>query len=184
MSNSIEARGTVYTINATTLDIAHEGNPMDQIGGLGKGLIKFARVADKINHFGATNMQLPEGGASSQIRLDTITAVSVGFTAPTDKGMLRMAKLGGVKGEMSTVGKIRVTTTGSGPHGQILIDVMEGKKEEASAFVDALRAAVDNVSRAQAPQVAPSGSEAASGPTKVCPDCAEDIKLASRKCRY
>lgn len=168
MTNSIEAWGVTYTISGNVLEVVQTDDPSNKSGGAAKGLAKFGR--DSLSYFksGTSSLQMPQGGGSAQIRLDSITNVAIGFTAGS--------------GEASTIGTIRISSTGSGPHGQFTIDIMQGKKDEATSFVEALRAAVGATSnRGQVSQV---GAPATSGPTKECPDCAEEIKLAARKCRY
>jgi hypothetical protein len=168
MANSIEAWGVTYTISGNVLEVVQADDPTDKSSGAAKGLAKFGR--DSLSYFksGTSSLPMPQGGGSAQIRLDSITNVTFGFTPGT--------------GDSSTIGTIRISSAGSGPHGQFTIDVMAGKRDEATAFVEALRTAIEDASNRN--RVSQGDASIPSGPVKVCPDCAEDIKLAARKCRH
>ena len=156
------------------------GNPEDSAG----WLFKAAKAADRINRMGMRDPnKLVTQGESKQIRLDLIASVNVVYTEASGNAMNKAAmKMAGMKADPTSIGTITVATTASGPVDAIEIWIPEGKRAEADEWVAGLRAAVaaagrkGNVVYAAAPTI--------EGPAKVCPDCAEDVKFAARKCKH
>lgn len=166
--------------NDSALDIVMTGNPEDSAG----WLFKAAKAADRINRMGMRDPnKLVTQGESKQIRLDLIASVNVVYTEASGNAMNKAAmKMAGMKADPTSIGTITVATTAAGPVDAIEIWIPEGKRAEADEWVAGLRAAVAAAGRkGNVVYAAPPTIE---GPVKVCPDCAEDVKFAARKCKH
>jgi ribosomal protein L40E len=170
------------SFDEVNLYVDQKGNLKDQMGPVLNGAMKLSKLAT----FGIQNPNaaIPTEGGNQTIRLSTITSVSIRFNDPSQsdfgKSVLRSM---GVQADVTNEGKIAIQTTGGGAQGMMAIPVQQGTKAAAQAFVDALRQAV---AQAAAPQntIIYQTAPAPAGDTKVCPDCAEEVKVAANKCRY
>ena len=116
-----------------------------------------------------------------KIRLELVDTVQVNWLSETDPATKAMLRLGGMKKEDFTVGTLSIATSVSG--GGIQLPISEKNRANAIEFVDELKHLTKDRGR-KVEIVGGSTATQTSEDTKVCPDCAEDIKMAARKCRY
>jgi hypothetical protein len=141
----------------------------DAVGGLTKAIFKVGKLM-------TPGVQTQES-TNKSVRLDLITSIQLTWLTAVDSRTAMMAKLGGSKIGFP-IGTLKISTAGGGPDGAFQLGILEGGRNDAEVFVDELKQAVAAFSRpAQAPAVD-------AGPTKTCPDCAEDVKEAASKCRF
>ena len=151
------------------LEIGSTMSAEDSVGGLAKAMFKVGKLM-------TPGIQTQES-SNKAIRLDLITSVQLTWLTAVDSRTSMMSKLGGGKVGFP-IGTLKISTTSGGPDGNLQLGILEGQRENAETFVGELKQAISSFVRKV------SGSDLDSGPTKTCPDCAEDVKEAAKKCRF
>lgn len=82
----------------------------------------------------------------------------------------------------SIAGGIRIFTASGGPRSEQGFSFLKGQEENANRFVAALKLACAN--RGRKTEIVSGSASQEIEDTKVCPDCAEDVKKAARVCRF
>ncbi len=83
-------------------------------------------------------------------------------------------KIFGWKGNLP-VGTLKIVTSSGGPDGTVSVAVWKEDKDEMIIFAEHLRLVTQKKGQS---------SHATTSDTKVCPECAEEVKSAAKKCRF
>ena len=166
MSKKVEISLGELEITSTEL-IVTVGGIENAIGGPLKGFVK---MAGKMT----PGFQM-SAGATRAIPLEQIDSVQISWLTEASGITSQMAKFGGSKVSVP-VGNLQIVTSSGGPNGTVLVGIPKEHKEAIVAFVEELKVASQNAKLAKAKGI--------TGETKVCPDCAEDVKAAANKCRF
>lgn len=137
---------------------------------MGEGLKAVTAFVSKVN----VGFQAPTG-ATRTIPLEQVDSLELNWFTEANSLTTGMLRLAGSKANLP-VGNLKIVTSSGGPNGTVTLGVEQQQKEAIIAFVEEIKLA----SKTRRSQFAGDNGEA----TKVCPDCAEDVKEAARKCRF
>ena len=166
MSKKVEISLGEMEITATELIITTRGVE-EAIGGPLKG---FAKMAGKLT----PGFQM-SAGATRSIPLEQVDSVQISWLTEASGITTQMAKLGGSRVSVP-VGNLKIVTSSGGPNGTVVVGIPKEQKDAIVVFVEDLKTSAQAARQALA--------KGLTGDTKVCPDCAEDVKAAANKCRF
>ncbi len=160
------------TIVENYLESISTGDPREAKGG-------YSALAYKTSKMISPHLfQDANGAANRKILLSSISGVALSASSAADTRTAAEKKMAEMRGNYTSEGSIDVTTMSGGLAEVFQIPIPPGKFDEAKAFAQSLQSAVASAGGAK------SLASSAAEQTKVCPECAEDIKLAAKKCRY
>jgi hypothetical protein len=136
------------------------------LGSTVKGLAKF------VGSFSGAGIS---EGSTRSLRLEQIDSIEINWLAVGSGLVTGLSKMTGSTLE-PPIGNLQIVTSSGGPNGTVILGIPKENKDAIVTFVEEIKVAAQ-----KARDRAVSG---VTGETKVCPECAEEVKQAATKCRF